>query len=600
MNACSSEHSSCQPRGRSLLPTRVIDVAEFGKTPSLFTSNGQCGQWVALSYCWGNVLPLRTVSSNLESLQMGISLELLPLLFQDTITVVRRLGYRYLWIDALCIVQDSEMDWVKESAKMGGIFQNASLTILAESAEDSSLGLLSVMEKERQVPSILIQAHTMKGGVRGRLRAGIDPSSCKGPLARRAWTLQEELLSPCVIRFTRSQVWWQCREAFRCETYPKSLDEDPDRQNWHRVGFKSLTPQLKKFLFQPHHHTHRRLKPTHLKDIFSAISSKSSNVSFKLHHRDTLRSLSKSWYLAIVNVYTSRKITYVKDTFPAISGIARFYCRHGLQDYKAGLWLQDMHQGLLWTTSGTGRKTKAPYIAPSWSWASMDLGGSEMTYNASMIDRFVGSPLIQVARIERINVALLSEDPFGQIKAANLVMTGPGRRVCRNDIPGGFMDIDNAVSEDRRFYRYSLLNWARDVEEWSLPWSRRKTANCNIWTVESVTRKSPHLLQHPCLLLHVASHKFIDEDGLRYAFCLILEAVSDEEVGALVQSESKVTKEHHTRYKAEKAKKRDIQTQHLDTEPGEKPVQYRRIGLAILQETVPTHTIWSEKTVTII
>jgi hypothetical protein len=396
-------------------------------------------------------------------------------------------------------------------------------------------------------------------------------------------------------------VWWQCREAFLCETYPNRLHEDPERQVW-RVSFKSLTPQLKKVLFQPHHHTHRRLKPTHLEDIFSAIFSQSSKVLFKLHHRFTLRSLSKSWYLAIVNAYTSRKITYVKDTFPAISGIARFYCRHGLQDYKAGLWLQDMHKGLLWTTSGTGRKTKATYIAPSWSWASMDLGGSEMIYNAIMIDRVVDSPLIHVARIESVNVALLSEDPFGQIKAANLVMTGPGRTVCRNDIPGGFMDIDNEVSEDRRFYRYSLLNWARDVEEWSLPWSLRKTANCNIWTVESVTRKSPHPLQNPCLLLHVASHKFIDEDGLRYAFCLILERVPDDEEEDTSDQNEPIDMEDQSNQseKTQRARKSDPRTQLLDTVPGKKPVLFRRIGLAILQETVPTSTIWSKKTVTII
>ena len=182
----------------------MIDAGKSGNSVSLFTSNGQSGQWVALSYCWGNEIPLRTLSSNLESFQNEISLELLPQLFQDTITIVRRLGYRYLWIDALCIIQDSEMDWLNESAEMGSIFQNAALTILAEAAEDSSIGLFSSMEEERKTPSIVIQAHSQSKSIQGHICAGIDPTASSGPLAYRAWTLQEELLAPCVIRFAGS------------------------------------------------------------------------------------------------------------------------------------------------------------------------------------------------------------------------------------------------------------------------------------------------------------------------------------------------------------------------------------------------------------
>ena len=597
INACSSKHSRCQTRRRTRLPTRVIDVG----TLSLSTSNGECGQYVTLSYCWGNKLPLRLVSSNLERFQKGIPLELLPPLFQDAITIVRRLRYRYLWIDALCIIQDSEMDWVNESAKMGEIFRNASLTILADAAEDSSLGLFSIMEQERQLPSIVIEAHSPSKGIQGYLCAGIEPRPMRdGPLSGRAWTLQEELLSPCVIRFTESQVWWQCREAFRCETYPNSLPDHTDRQEWNR---SSLNSNLNEVLFKAHPPNYRRHKLTYAKDIFPALFSKFKKVSVKPHNRDIRPALLRSWYM-ILNTYCCREMTYVKDTFPAISGIAREYCRHGLQGYKAGLWLEDMHLGLLWSAPRHATRTRTPYIAPSWSWASMGLGSSGIEYNRSLLSDIAASPLMRVARIESVKVALLCDDPFGQIKAANIVMRGPSIQICRNDVPCEFMDIRNKYIEDGYLYTYGSIKTPRDDQEYGLHWSRCKTATCNIWTVESVTRESPHPLQHPCLLLHVASHQgrpdWGDRPQPRYAFCLILERVPDDEKEETSeQNEPMDTDDRSDQSKTEQARE-TVQSKHISTETGEKPVQYRRIGLAMLQETVPTHTIWSKKTVTII
>ena len=464
----------------------------------------------------------------------------------------------------------------------------------------------------------------MEKGVQGHLRAGIDSSSDEGPLAYRAWPLQEELLSPCVIRFAKSQVWWQCREALRCETYPNNLCEGTDRQEWH--SFSNLTSELNKVLFKRPSHIYRRRKLTYVKDIFPAIFSKLNKISFKLHHRDALRPLLQSWYM-VINTYCSRKLTYVKDKFPAISGIAREYRRHGLQDYRAGLWLEDMHQGLLWTTPCTESRRTTPYVAPSWSWGSMNLA----EYDDYWTDDILASPLLHMARIRSVNVALLSEDPFGQIKAANLVMTGPSIQICRNDLPCEFMDIRNEDSEDNPNYKYTYIASPQDNQEYGLHWTLRRSATCNIWTVESVTRKSPHHLQHPCLLLHIASHQA--EDRPRCALCLILEAVLDEDcqeiskpnklIHTIEQSDqSKVEEAGETdnqtlhfnteqdewidmnnqsdRSNVEEAREKDTQAQHLDTETREKAVQYRRIGLAILQETVPTSTIWSEKTVTII
>jgi hypothetical protein len=179
ISECSLNHSNCCPRVPLCLPTRVIDVGDSSRSPSLFTSLGQHGTWVALSYCWGNLLPLRTMTHTLEDFHRQIPFKMLPALFQDVVTLVRRLGHRYLWIDALCIIQDSETDWLSESIKMGEIFQGATLTIAAEAARDSSVGLSSSMRKKGP-PSIVISAYSQLRGIRGHVSEGIEPFSKQG------------------------------------------------------------------------------------------------------------------------------------------------------------------------------------------------------------------------------------------------------------------------------------------------------------------------------------------------------------------------------------------------------------------------------------
>lgn len=63
----------------------------------------------------------------------------LPSTFQDAITVTRRLGIAYIWIDSLCIVQDDAQDWEREAAKMALIFESAYLTIAATAAPNGTV-----------------------------------------------------------------------------------------------------------------------------------------------------------------------------------------------------------------------------------------------------------------------------------------------------------------------------------------------------------------------------------------------------------------------------------------------------------------------------
>ncbi len=72
-----------------------------------------------------------TTRANIEQMKTKIVFESLPKTFQDVISIARRLGIQYVWIDSLCIIQTDLLDWELESAKMSDIYANAYLTIAA-------------------------------------------------------------------------------------------------------------------------------------------------------------------------------------------------------------------------------------------------------------------------------------------------------------------------------------------------------------------------------------------------------------------------------------------------------------------------------------
>lgn len=48
-------------------------------------------------------------------------------------------------------------------------------------------------------------------------------STVETPFNRRAWVLQERLLSPWTIHCGRAQLLWECLEKELCETFPSGL-----------------------------------------------------------------------------------------------------------------------------------------------------------------------------------------------------------------------------------------------------------------------------------------------------------------------------------------------------------------------------------------
>jgi hypothetical protein len=219
IKVCDSTHAKCR-RDNAVdiltMPTRLIEV---GETVRLVDSASiKASPYVALSHCWGppkDNEKFCTSKRNIEQFKASIPVDSLPSTFRDTVTITRGLGIKYIWIDSLCIIQDDDDDWERESGKMERVFSDAYCTIGASSARSSLEGLLA-----NRPPRDCVQLQTQSAGTLYVCPA-IDDFHRHvelGELNRRGWVLQERALSRRSIYFTSTQVYWECGKGVQCET----------------------------------------------------------------------------------------------------------------------------------------------------------------------------------------------------------------------------------------------------------------------------------------------------------------------------------------------------------------------------------------------
>ena len=92
--------------------------------------------YTTLSYSWGSYRGCTTTQKSLSDRRNIIKFSDLPKAFQQAVYLTRRMGIRYLWIDALCIIQDSAEDWTKEASLMVDIYRNCRIRIAANATRD--------------------------------------------------------------------------------------------------------------------------------------------------------------------------------------------------------------------------------------------------------------------------------------------------------------------------------------------------------------------------------------------------------------------------------------------------------------------------------
>jgi hypothetical protein len=199
LHECETSHANCLTDALPEIPTRVIDVCTYMKDVRIHTSNEKTAQYAALSHCWGGPISPMLTSDTLATFENCLPYSDLPANFQDAITITRRLGIQYIWIDSLCIIQDSKQDWEEQSKKMGSIYRNSTITISALASEGSKRGILTSKNKpyspktEPVTTTISVTAsESTSAGVVQVERLDPDEETLNnldtsGPLAQRGW-----------------------------------------------------------------------------------------------------------------------------------------------------------------------------------------------------------------------------------------------------------------------------------------------------------------------------------------------------------------------------------------------------------------------------
>lgn len=388
---CGENHSSCRLSTSRPLPTRVLDLGTKTQTKDVFlyiSDIHETGEYAALSYVWGSRLPLRTTMANLETHRKGIGIDQLPKTFRDAVTVARFLGIQYLWIDALCIIQDNPEDWAVHCVGMRNIFKNSYVTIAAADSPNADTGFLNDRAPKVQVKTCRIPYIDSGDNVAGTMSLRLSTrgnelhTSEVVPLTTRAWVLQEKLLSNRILYYGDLQMYWDCNTA----SYHESKGIFNTRKGRNRI-----------------------------KD---ELQSDRCDV--------------KTWYWLIED-YTARNLTIAQDKLPALSGLAQEFQRKTGFSYVAGLWKEDLFRGLTWEMSraegAVVRRKPTVYCGPSWSWCSTD---GDVFFEKDYT-------LVPHATVIDINIEIEHVmDPFGRLRSAELMLFGRLKKaVARSRLDGG-------------------------------------------------------------------------------------------------------------------------------------------------------------------
>lgn len=359
------------------MPTPVIDIgpADGSLQPRLRPTGAETGQWATLSHCWGKTVTIKLNSDTLDERLRGISMAEMPQNFRDAIVVTRMLGIRYLWIDSLCILQDSSEDWLQESAKMGEIYKNCLITIAATNAHESAAGFLS--NRSAEVACLLQVEKDLKIPVYVRPKIEwYGSAEIIGPLPRRGWVLQERLLPLRILHFGRQQMMWQCRTKSLAEG---SCDTD------HALE-EQIPGIIESTLRTAFHAEISSLANDNADDdVFRAEIAQPSSSLTALPHEEICSSFKEpesnnniyeQWY-KLVGIYSKLALTNPTDKLAAVAGIAQQVQLRTGDTYLAGLWKSNIRRGLQWWSNPPSILVRpSTQQAPSWSWAALNLPSS--------------------------------------------------------------------------------------------------------------------------------------------------------------------------------------------------------------------------------
>ena len=446
LKVCDTSHSTCKAMCRSgWHPTRLVFVG----TPSqpalricLRTYIDPNDRYITLSHCWGLAKFFTLTTSNYQQCLEQIQPEDLPQTFQDAITIARDLDTKYIWIDSLCIIQDSLDDWARESLEMADVYSHSYCTIAAAAASNGTEGCIRTRQDAtsslrheqhprrsffglipRQPRTYPRRAAAFETVVFKWLPEGIykfvDPMLWEhevtlSPLSKRARVLQESVLSRRTLYFCSGQLFFGCSSAGFCEEYPQGFPEAiriyKEMQpliiscGWSEIDTRPSSPYAPSW-------TEHGIQAI---PLASGLSNVTSNQSSYL----------KCWNILLQD-YCKRAVTNPQDKFIAISGLAnRIHAANPTTSYFAGMWRDSkgfhdrkLLDQMLWQPAKPSSRLPT-YIAPTWSWASVQ-------GEISIDDFWLPESQQYLASLLDISVDMAGENPFAQIYSGFISLKGP-------------------------------------------------------------------------------------------------------------------------------------------------------------------------------
>ncbi|KAK8103480.1 HET-domain-containing protein [Apiospora kogelbergensis] len=389
MQDADGRHGLCNRLGEEYLPTRLLDVRyalEEGKVrlvcptehPASFTSSRQ---YASLSHCWGSwgakENPVLLGTNLVDRKTAGLPWSALPKTFQDAFKITSWLGLDWLWIDSLCIVQDSKADWQAEASFMDRVYMNAEVNISADSGEDSRAGCFAKREDIEVTPFEFAATQTQHSWVVtsqnlfGWMKSATSLS--------RAWIHRERQLARRILHFTEKELVWECcghgNACFASESIPGGLGSDETLFN----GGGQIPKQ-----------TRRCRHPNRSNRRCEGVCEETA-ASARLMELDLPRSFEQVGHM-------------IPD-----------------DEYVCGLWRSTLPQSLTWWVP-EDKFEGEDYIAPSWSWLCADS-------RVKLAARSSSHNYLPAAKILKFKSERETGDPYGRLTSAELHMSGYLRRL---------------------------------------------------------------------------------------------------------------------------------------------------------------------------
>jgi hypothetical protein len=330
------------------------------------------------------------------------------------------MGIRYLWVDALCIIQDDKKDWEREAANMKNVYEKAILTLSITCSSGVNQGFLRPRPNSLESPVQTFNSEPRKEAyvfewtspdgqqisisVRCRLSHSAIISDigdqATHPLLTRGWTFQERLLAARTLHFLGEDLIWECKCRYWCECGGVNAD-----QIWESDVMQGST--------------------------FNRVMKEPKKAN-----------LTAVWQSLVTN-YSKRLLTHESDRLPALSGVAHRFGRLDMGLYMAGLWRKNLLWDLAWQTDhaaaqkplseqseqsiiNTGLKevtessrtaSQLPSRSPSWSWISTPLPVRWKTNNTRALD--TGESMAQILSAK---CKIDGPDPMGRVSSGKLLL----------------------------------------------------------------------------------------------------------------------------------------------------------------------------------